>query len=96
MIFEDWKFYNFDQNLIESSHNHMTYHNHVTCLIRLIHAVSKNEVPEQVILFHFVVLECLPREISPILGQHQPRMDMLVQLPLDKILISTLFHLKYQ
>ena len=67
----------------------MTYHNHVT--IRC--AVSKNGVLEQVILFHFVDLECLPRGISPILEQHQPRMDMLIQLPLDKILISTLFHL---
>lgn len=67
----------------------MTYHNHVT--IRC--AVSKNGVLEQVILFHFVDLECLPRGISPILERHQPRMDMLVQLPLDKILISTLFHL---
>ena len=67
----------------------MTYHNHVT--IRC--AVSKNGVLEQVILFHFVDLECLPRGISPILEQHQPRMDMLIQLPLDKILISNLFHL---
>jgi len=58
----------------------------------LIRVVLKNAVPEQVILFHFVDLECLPRGLSPILEQHQIRMDTLVQLLQDKILTSTLFH----
>ena len=68
----------------------MTCHNHVTCLIR---AVSKNVVLEQAILFRFVDLECLPHGISPILEQRRLRKDTLVQLPLDKILVLTLFHL---